>query len=475
MYKLLIVEDEKWEREGLRDFLDWEGMGIEVVGCACNGMEGESIAKASRPQIIITDIRMPILDGILMSKSIRSFLPNAKIIMLTGYDDFEYAKQTFSFHAFAYLLKPVQKKEIEDVIVRALKELDDEKCKQNEKTTLEAQWHDYIQKNRKRLLIDYLSNKTKSKIIFTFQPLSKLRTIQRKVIVIISFCLDLVISNNKEDFQKIFLEVIQSFNHTHEGTMITASCGELPEEVVLCMDATTGRKNLKTILLQMIHKFEGITGIQSIAGIGETFDDIELAPHSYTQAREAISFRFLANCGEVIFYSSIADDVWKDKCLYSQLLENCDLLSGEIVQLVQKGDIVKCTRHVDELLEMLIENRSESKNLLNRFMMNLVNGLNMLFSTGSGNGVYVALWDPDKHGIDYTMLNSIRQTKKYLLGLLGRISINIKKSCHEDHIARRVLSIIEKRYPEKLDLKKIADEIHFSPDYIRYAWDGMPS
>ena len=172
--------------------------------------------------------------------------------------------------------------------------------------------------------------------------------------------------------------------------MITASCGELPEEVVLCMDATTGRKNLKTILLQMIHKFEGITGIQSIAGIGETFDDIELAPHSYTQAREAISFRFLANCGEVIFYSSIADDVWKDKCLYSQLLENCDLLSGEIVQLVQKGDIVKCTRHVDELLEMLIENRSESKNLLNRFMMNLVNGLNMLFSTGSG--IFQMLW-----------------------------------------------------------------------------------
>ena len=107
MYKLMIVEDEKWEREGLRDFIDWNSIGIDVAGCACNGMEGVRMAELLKPDIILTDIMMPKMDGIQMANKIRAFLPNTKIIILSGYDDFQYAKQTFSFQAFAYILKPM--------------------------------------------------------------------------------------------------------------------------------------------------------------------------------------------------------------------------------------------------------------------------------------------------------------------------------------------------------------------------------
>ncbi len=114
MYKLLIVEDEKWEREGLRDFLDWGSLGIDVSGCACNGVEGVRMAEQYSPDIILTDIMMPQMDGIRMSQNIRAFLPDTKIIVLSGYDDFQYAKQTFSFHAFAYMLKPIDRKNLEE-------------------------------------------------------------------------------------------------------------------------------------------------------------------------------------------------------------------------------------------------------------------------------------------------------------------------------------------------------------------------
>jgi CheY-like chemotaxis protein len=88
MYQLLIVEDEKWEREGLKDFLDWESLGIKVSGCACNGVEGKKMAEELNPHIIITDIKMPLMDGIQMAREIRAFLPDAKIIILTGYAEF---------------------------------------------------------------------------------------------------------------------------------------------------------------------------------------------------------------------------------------------------------------------------------------------------------------------------------------------------------------------------------------------------
>ena len=92
MYKLLIVEDEIWEREGLVDFIDWRQLNIQIVGTASNGIQGLKMAKLHQPDIIITDIRMPILDGLELSKRVKFFLPQCKIIIITGYDDFEYAR-----------------------------------------------------------------------------------------------------------------------------------------------------------------------------------------------------------------------------------------------------------------------------------------------------------------------------------------------------------------------------------------------
>lgn len=466
MYKLLIVEDEKWEREGLLDFLNWEEMGIEVVGCACNGVEGERIAKALRPQIIITDIRMPVLDGILMSQNIRHFLPDTKIIMLTGYDDFEYAKQTFSFQAFAYLLKPVQKKEIVDIIVNVLEKLEDEKNHQKKKTELESQYVDYYQKNCDHMLVDYLSNKFELKAIQSLQPLIKLKAPGKKVVAIIYFCLNSAISNKKQDFQNVFLNTMKSFNHMLGETGIAASCGELPEEAVLCMQAPSTRRELENILLNIMQEFRAKTGVQCIAGIGAVVDGLELTPRSYAQAREAIGFRFLASYGELIFYSSISYTECRNKAVCRLMLDECNLLSSKIVHEIQKGSIVKSETYINKFLEMLIENRAESKNLLNHFILEIVNDLNMLLPSDSENGVYVAFWDPDKHGVDYSILNSLNHTKKYLIGILDRISINTKKSFNEDHIARKVIEIIEKMYQEKLDLNRVADEIHLSPYYI---------
>lgn len=123
MYRMLIVDDEKWAREGLCAFLDWQLLGIEVVGCARNGTEGLRMAKDVRPQIIVTDILMPVKDGIEMSREIRQLLPNAKIILLSGHDDFAYAKEAFSFHAFDYLLKPVEKPAFEAAMRRVVADL----------------------------------------------------------------------------------------------------------------------------------------------------------------------------------------------------------------------------------------------------------------------------------------------------------------------------------------------------------------
>jgi len=78
VYKLLIVEDEIWEREGLIDFIDWHQLNIEIVGTASNGIQGLKMAKMYLPDIIITDIRMPIMDGLELSRRVKLFYLNVK-------------------------------------------------------------------------------------------------------------------------------------------------------------------------------------------------------------------------------------------------------------------------------------------------------------------------------------------------------------------------------------------------------------
>lgn len=99
--------------------------------------------------------------------------------------------------------------------------------------------------------------------------------------------------------------------------------------------------------------------------------------------------------------------------------------------------------------------------------MNIINGLNTILANSTEeDGVYVSLWDHEKQGVDYTMLDSLSQTRNYLTGFLSRIAVNMEKDCHEDNIARTVLKIIEEKYPEELNLKRVSKEINLYPYYI---------
>ncbi|HAA25345.1 MAG TPA: hypothetical protein DCE11_04395 [Ruminiclostridium sp.] len=464
MYRLLIVEDEKWEREGLRDFLDWKNLGIEVSGCACNGMEGKKMAEELKPDIIITDIKMPLLDGIQMARDIRAFLPDAKIIILTGYDEFEFAKQTFDFHAFAYLLKPIRRKDLEQVIRDVLEQLEHEESIIKEINTLKSEWTEYASKNRDYLLIDFLKQKTELTHIYELPLMRWLDTFKNKLVAILSLYPDKYERNPVTCMPQDVTKVLNTILGTRG---IAVSCSELQENIVACIDAPSGIQELEAVLLQMMEEIKKRFGTDCIAGVGEIVNGLEFMPQSYTQAREAISFRFAANYRDVLFYSSIKDADRNNWDLTGQLVEKADSLSSKIVHCIQKGDMNQSTRLVDDFLAMLRENLSGAKILFNRFIMNIINGLNTILANSTEEDrVYVSLWDPEKQGVDYTMLDSLSQTRNYLTGFLSRVAVNMEKDCREDKIARTVLKIIEEKYPEELNLKRISKEINLYPYYI---------
>lgn len=123
MFKVLIIDDEEIIREGLRVAVDWGSMDCTLVGEAEDGDDGFELVKTLKPDIIFTDIRMPGLNGLDMILKIKELKHECRIIILTGFRDFEYAQEAVRLGAFRLLLKPTKEDELISTIKEAAKEL----------------------------------------------------------------------------------------------------------------------------------------------------------------------------------------------------------------------------------------------------------------------------------------------------------------------------------------------------------------
>lgn len=127
MVTMVIVEDERFEREALKNCIDWELIGVEIVGEAADGASGLSMVIEKKPDIVLTDVCMPVMDAIEMSKNIRSIVPETKIIFISSYDDFEYVRQGISLSICAYVTKPVKEEELLRVVKKAADDIIEQK------------------------------------------------------------------------------------------------------------------------------------------------------------------------------------------------------------------------------------------------------------------------------------------------------------------------------------------------------------
>ena len=106
-YKVLLVDDEEEAIEAIRLKLEWETLGFEVIGSANNGVKALELVERLQPDVVITDIKMPYMDGLELARALNEDYQNIHIIIFTGFDEFEYAKEAIKIGISDYLLKPV--------------------------------------------------------------------------------------------------------------------------------------------------------------------------------------------------------------------------------------------------------------------------------------------------------------------------------------------------------------------------------
>lgn len=124
MYRVILVDDERLILRGLSTVVPWAEMGCEVAGTAHDGAAGLALIRDLRPDIVLTDIRMPNMDGLTMLAAIRSEFPEIQMSVLTAYRDFEYARQAITLGVCRYLLKPSNLEELKDAVREMVSRLD---------------------------------------------------------------------------------------------------------------------------------------------------------------------------------------------------------------------------------------------------------------------------------------------------------------------------------------------------------------
>ena len=126
LYRIMLVDDEEEVRKAMIRQMDWERLGFTVVGDAENGQEALEKLEQLEPEVIMTDIRMPYMDGLTLTARIREKYPSIKILIFSGYDDFEYAQQAIKLNVAEYILKPVNGEELAEILNRIKISLDQE-------------------------------------------------------------------------------------------------------------------------------------------------------------------------------------------------------------------------------------------------------------------------------------------------------------------------------------------------------------
>ena len=152
MLKVFLVEDEAVIRDGLRDKIPWEQYGFRFVGEAADGEMALPMIRKTRPDVLITDIKMPFMDGLSLSKIVSEEFPKTKIVIISGYDDFEYARKAIEVGVDQYLLKPITRLTLKKTLLELKEKIEQDMVQNDYQTQFQSEMHVYEQFSRRRFM-----------------------------------------------------------------------------------------------------------------------------------------------------------------------------------------------------------------------------------------------------------------------------------------------------------------------------------
>lgn len=283
-YKVFFVEDESVTREGIRDNVDWTTSGFEFCGEAADGEMALSLLRMAKPDVLITDIKMPFMDGLQLSKIVRERMPWVKIIILSGHDEFEYAQEAIRLGVTDYLLKPVTVQKLQTALQKLAGQLNQEKKEQANLKKLQAQVEENQATLRERLLYKLVIGAVTSAEAIEQGQLLELDLIARYYLIVI---LKIELRDRSEPFdyagyQQVQLMVSTLTEKNPDILLLKKDWGDL----ILILKGNTPEflEEERDLLLNEVRQAGAKTRYQLTLGVGTVQNRIADICHSYVEA-----------------------------------------------------------------------------------------------------------------------------------------------------------------------------------------------
>lgn len=305
-YTVLLADDEEEVLQVIGRKINWEGLGFSVIGYANNGVKALEMVEEFQPDVVMTDIKMPYMDGMELTKRIRAEFPATKILIFTGFDEFEYAKEAIHLEVEEYVLKPVNSVELTNVFTQLKIKLDQEISEKRNVEILKK----YYMESLPFLRANFYSTLIEGKI--REEEVEKYLSDYRIVFESPYYCCLVVhtsATQTVEGMDPVLLSMsVQKQAKEKLGDRWKAKSFSYLGNVVMIaqIDSESAVSELTDECDRFCKYARRIIGAVVTVGVGRICSDILELSQSYSSAREAVSYRALYGTGRAINIKEIA-------------------------------------------------------------------------------------------------------------------------------------------------------------------------
>jgi len=454
----MLVDDEENERNLLKICINWAEIGMEIIGEASSGREALDLLEEINPDIIITDIRMPFMDGIEFSRIVAESYPYIKVMVLTAHEEFEYAKEGIKVGIADFLLKPIKRTEIKSALSNLRSKIEEERMHKNKYDELKKQLEEsfpYLKEKflnellQSSLTMDEIKNKLEYFSIKSFKDHvrialieyghSDLDTIEENKVLLGMKCTEIVNKYFKEDPSvEVFVD--------NSGRIVVLS-GDCKIDLVECCE------QIKAMIINRLKCYVSI----GVGGIHKEAKDIKL---SYKEACEALNHKVLFGKNHIVSFedTNINKNTWNIKM---------DELN-EVGFFIKIGLADKAIDAVDRIFDDFCVKGLKSIDHIRITSINIVTtALNSITELGLD---YNDIFDDMNMPYDDVLkIDTVPDMKQYLLEMINHIVKMVRniRTRKTSRVIKDIMNFLNEHLSNpELSLSVVAKEFHLNSSYL---------
>ncbi|MDD3251020.1 MAG: response regulator [Lachnospiraceae bacterium] len=465
LYRIILVDDEEEVRKGIIRKIDWERLGFEVAGDAENGQEALEKIEQLEPDVVMTDIRMPYMDGLTLTARIRQKYPSIKVLIFSGFDDFEYAQQAIKLNVTEYILKPVNVEELTEILGRVKENLDEEIEQRRNVNLLRDSYRSSLPILRELFLNDMVRSAVGSEEIE-----KKLKEYEIDILGARKWLAAVIAVEQEEQTAERVLSLHQE--------LIPISVKQLMEDNLekcyrfsifnstagLTLIAAVDEENTQTGLIDLLNEIckesKKILQVPITIGVGCGCQDLEQIGKSYQLAIDALGYKAIVGGGKPIYINDVEP-------VNRGSLQMTSQEEAALVAAVKFGPREKIETTIKELIARMEDARVHLRQH-QLYMMSIVNCMTRLmqqYDLNPGD-----MFNTQDQYRDILMTIQRRDEFETWMIAVG-CRMNEVLNRERDNTTKKVIveakSYIQEHYPDPdLSVEMICRELHMSPAYF---------